>query len=186
MHTVREIAYVVFFVWLFIDAMVVFRLKSSESENRDRQSLRLLMIGNPIAYAISIALAYGRAGAMDSVPLQVTGLVILVIGIAIRTAAIMQLGRLHTPNVAVRTDHQLKQTGLYRRIRHPSYLGALLGFLGFALALGNWWSVVVMMGITTFIYLYRIREEDAALAAAFGESYRQYAARTKRLIPWVY
>jgi protein-S-isoprenylcysteine O-methyltransferase len=104
----------------------------------------------------------------------------------VRSAAIVQLGRFHTPNVAVRADHQLRVTGLYRLVRHPSYLGALIAYLGFSLALGNWLSVVVIMSITTPLYLYRIHEEDAALLAAFGDPYRAYCARTKRLIPWVF
>jgi protein-S-isoprenylcysteine O-methyltransferase len=186
MTNVRDIALIVFFLWLFIDAIVVFRLKTGKAENRDRRSLKLLMIGGPLAYAVSIALAFTSFGAIHWPPLQIAGLAVMGIGMAVRSTAILQLGRFHTPNVAVRVDHQLRETGLYRYVRHPSYLGALIAFLGFALALGNWLSVVVMMCATTCIYLYRIYEEDAALAAAFGEDYRRYSLRTKRLIPWVY
>jgi protein-S-isoprenylcysteine O-methyltransferase len=113
-------------------------------------------------------------------------MVMMAIGIVVRFTAVAQLGRFHTPNVAIREDHRLIETGLYRLVRHPSYLGALIAFLGFSLALGNWLSVAAMMGITPWLYLYRIREEDAALLAAFGEPYRAYCQRTKRLIPWLY
>ena len=40
--------------------------------------------------------------------------------------------------------------------------------------------------VTPAIYLYRIREEEAALASAFGDTYREYCRHTKRLIPWLY
>ncbi|WP_266183258.1 methyltransferase family protein [Dyella humicola] len=186
MNLVHSIALVVFFVWLTIDAIVVFRLKTGEAENRDQSSLKLLMIGGPMAYALSIGLSYGSTGALHSVAMQIAGLVVLGVGIAVRSLAIFQLGRFHTPNVAIRSDHQLKEEGLYAHVRHPSYLGAMIAFLGFTLALGNWLSVIVMMSMTTCLYLYRIKEEDAALAAAFGEAFHRYAARTKRLIPWIY
>lgn len=186
MTIVRDMALAVFFLWVFVDGVVVFRHKTDKVENRDRFSLILLMLGGPLAYAISISLAFSTIGTMHWVALQVAGLVVMGIGIVVRSIAIVQLGRLHTPNVAVRNDHQLKETGLYRHVRHPSYLGALIAFLGFSLALGNWLSVVVMMGMTSCIYLYRIHEEDAALSAAFGEAYRGYCQRTKRLIPWLY
>lgn len=186
MNTVRNIALVVFFVWLMMDAVVVFRLKTGAAENRDQSSLKALMIGGPVVYALSIALSYGDRGALHAVALQVAGLVVLGVGIAVRSLAISQLGRFHTPNVAIRSDHQLKEEGLYAHVRHPSYLGAMIAFLGFALALGNWLSVLVMMSLMTCLYLYRIKEEEAALEAAFGEAFLQYAARTKRLIPGIY
>ena len=182
----RDVAIILFFLWLFVDAIVVFRHKTDKVENRDHFSLTLLMIGGPLAWSISIALAFSDMGTIQWTALQIAGLVVMGIGIAVRSTAIIQLGRFHTPNVAVRSDHQLKQTGLYRYVRHPSYLGALIAFLGFGFALGNWLSVVVMMAITPCIYLYRIHEEDAALSAELGEAYRQYCVRTKRLIPWVY
>jgi protein-S-isoprenylcysteine O-methyltransferase len=182
----RNIAIIALFLWIFVDAIVVFRHKTDEVENRDHSSLKLLMIGGPLAWSISIALAFSTMGTIHWVALQIAGLAVMGIGIVVRSTAIIQLGRFHTPNVAVRSDHQLKQTGLYRYVRHPSYLGALIAFLGFGFALGNWLSVLVMMVITPCIYLYRIREEDAALSAELGEAYRQYCLRTKRLIPWLY
>jgi len=186
MNMVRSLGLVVFFAWLMIDVIVVFRLKTGSAENRDHRSLKLLMIGGPVVYATCIALSYGTMGAMHSVSLQWIGVAIMVIGIAVRSLAIAQLGRFHTPNVAIRSDHQLKAEGMYAYVRHPSYLGAMIAFFGFALSLGNWLSVIVMMSLTTCLYLYRIKEEEAALADAFGDAFRQYAARTKRLIPWVY
>ena len=169
MSTLRTAAIAILFLWMFADSFVVFGYKTSAAENRERFSLKMLLVG-----------------AMHSTAVQLVGFVVMATGIIVRTTAIAQLGRFHTPNVAVRTDHQLRTTGLYRLVRHPSYLGALVAYLGFSLALGNWLSVAVIMGITTPLYLYRIHEEDAALLAAFGEPYRAYCTRTKRLIPWVF
>ena len=184
--TLRTAAIAILFLWMFADSFVVFRHKTSAAENRDRFSLKLLLIGGMLTLWFGIGLAYSPIGAMRSTAAQMIGFVLLAIGIAVRTTAIAQLGRFHTPNVAVRADHQLRVTGLYRFVRHPSYLGALIAYLGFSLALGNWLSAAVIMTITTPLYLYRIHEEDAALLAAFGEPYRAYCARTRRLVPWVY
>lgn len=186
MTILRNVAIAVLLLWMCVDNVVVFRHTTGAAENRDRFSLILLMIGSVLALWISIGLAFSTIGTMHSVALQVAGLVVMGIGISVRSTAIAQLGRFHTPNVAVRTDHQLKETGLYRLVRHPSYLGALIAYLGFSLALGNWLSVVVIMGIMPCMYLYRIHEEDAAMLAAFGDAYRAYCVRTKRLIPWLY
>jgi protein-S-isoprenylcysteine O-methyltransferase len=186
MTMLRDIAIAVFFLWMFVDSVFVFRHATGAAENRDRSSLKVIMVGSLVTLWASIGLAFGTIGTTHSVVAQVAGLVVMGIGISVRSTAIAQLGRFHTPNVAVRTDHQLKVTGLYRLVRHPSYLGALIAYLGFGLALGNWLSVVVIMGVVPCIYLYRIHEEDAAMLLAFGDAYRAYCARTKRLIPWVY
>jgi protein-S-isoprenylcysteine O-methyltransferase len=186
MADLRYSAIISLFAWMVIDSVFVFRHKTGKAENRDRFSLLLLILGGPVALWISIGLAFSSIGALHSLALQVVGLIVMAIGITVRSTAIVQLGRFHTPNVAVRADHQLRSTGLYRLVRHPSYLGALIAYLGFGLALGNWASVLVLMALVPGLYLYRIHEEDAALLAAFGDAYRAYCVQTKRLIPWVY
>ena len=187
MPMLRNAAVAVFFLWMFVDGALVFRHQTTTAENRDRHSLRLLMIGNLIAWALGIGLAYGSVGGMrPAVPLQVAGFILMGVGIALRSVAIAQLGRFHTPNVAVLQDHRVIDTGLYRHVRHPSYLGALIVFLGFSLALANGLSLGIIMGAALVIYPYRIREEEAALTAALGERYRAYCRRTWRLLPGVY
>jgi protein-S-isoprenylcysteine O-methyltransferase len=165
---------------------VVFRHRTGAAENRDKSSLRVLMTLGPIIWCLGIGLSFSSIGSLHWLALQMAGLSLMAIGIVVRSTAIFQLGRFHTPNVAIRADHRLLDTGLYAYVRHPSYLGALIAFFGLSLAINNWLSVVAIMAVTPLIYLYRMHEEDAALLAAFGDSYRAYCQRTKRLIPWVY
>lgn len=186
MPILRDIAIAILFGWISIDAIVVFRRRSGRAENRDRSSLRLLMIAGPLIWMVSIGLAFTPIGAFQFPAGQVIGLLVMVFGIVLRSTAIAQLGRFHTPNVAVLADHQVKATGLYRHVRHPSYLGALIGFAGFGLALGNWLSLLLIVLVTPAIYLHRIREEEIALTEGLGDAYREYCRHTKRLIPGVY
>jgi protein-S-isoprenylcysteine O-methyltransferase len=183
----RTIALVVFVAWLAIDGLVIFRRKSGAAENRDRFSLRVVVAANMLGWALGTWLAYKPIGAIQpAVPAQIAGLAMLGLGIAIRSLAIAQLGRFHTPNVAVLADHEVMDRGLYRHIRHPSYLGALIAFFGFGLALGNWLSLLTIMLLSIAAYLFRIHEEEAALGAALGERYAGYCRRTKKLIPGIY
>ena len=186
MPNLRAIAIGVFFAWIFIDGIAVFRLRTGAAENRDKASMKVLMVANMLTWWFCIAWSFRATGAMDRPELQWLGLGLLALGIAIRSTAIVQLGRFHTPNVAILGDHQLLETGLYRHVRHPSYLGALVAFVGFGLALGNWISLAAVVVVMPATYLFRMHEEDAALLSAFGDSYRAYCQRTKRLIPWIY
>jgi protein-S-isoprenylcysteine O-methyltransferase len=107
-------------------------------------------------------------------------------GLALRWYAIIYLGRFFTVNVAIAADHQLIDTGPYRRLRHPAYTGALLAFLGLALCAQNWASLAVIVIGTTAAFSYRMQVEEVALTGAFGDRYRQYMQRTWRLVPGLY
>ena len=114
------------------------------------------------------------------------GIALTLVGLAIRWYSIIYLGRYFTVNVAIATDHKLIDTGPYRAVRHPSYTGALLAFLGLAICMQNWASLLILMTGTTVAFLYRMRVEERALTGAFGDRYRQYQQRTARLIPGMY
>jgi protein-S-isoprenylcysteine O-methyltransferase len=77
-------------------------------------------------------------------------------------------------------------SGPYRFVRHPSYTGALIAFVGFGLCLGNWLSLLLITLPISAAFLWRIRVEERALLEALGDNYRAYMERTKRLLPFVY
>jgi protein-S-isoprenylcysteine O-methyltransferase len=114
------------------------------------------------------------------------GIALTLVGLAIRWYSIIYLGRYFTVNVAIATDHKLIDTGPYRTVRHPSYSGALLAFLGLAVCMQNWAALLILITGTTAAFLYRMRVEERALTGAFGDRYRQYQQRTARLIPGMY
>ncbi|WP_062317232.1 methyltransferase family protein [Demequina maris] len=76
--------------------------------------------------------------------------------------------------------------GLFRRTMHPNYLGDTVLFLGFAMAAGGWWPLLVpaLMAVT-FVYVH-IPRLDAYLEDRYGDDFRAYAVRTKRFIPGVW
>lgn len=107
-------------------------------------------------------------------------------GLALRWYAILYLGRFFTVNVAIHSRHEVVDTGPYRLIRHPSYSGALIAFLGLALCLGNWLSLALVMLPIVWAFGRRIAVEENALASALGSPYVNYMRRTKRLAPYLY
>ncbi len=114
------------------------------------------------------------------------GIALILIGIAIRATAILTLRRYFTVQVTIQESHELVDRGLYRFIRHPSYTGALVSFIGLGFAFGSWLSLAIIVVAALIGFGYRIRVEEAALVQHFGDRYRQYAARTRRLIPGIY
>jgi protein-S-isoprenylcysteine O-methyltransferase Ste14 len=51
---------------------------------------------------------------------------------------------------------------------------------------GNWLSLASLVLFPLIGFIYRIRVEEAALAATLGEAYTSYATGRKRLIPFVW
>ena len=111
---------------------------------------------------------------------------ILVLGLAVRAMAILTLGKAFSANVAMRTGQKLQRSGLYRLVRHPSYLGLELILLALALHSRTWACFAVVLIPPTLAVLYRIHVEEAILRTAFGPEYEDYSRTTKRLIPGIY
>jgi len=113
----------------------------------------------------------------------VIGVVVLAAGVALRTWAILTLGRLFKFVVVIQDGHQVVASGPYRLLRHPSYTGALVAFLGAGIALDSWLSALALVFFPLLAILVRIRVEEAELATALGPEYTLYASRTRRLVP---
>jgi protein-S-isoprenylcysteine O-methyltransferase Ste14 len=153
----------------------------------DKGSLWLLYILIAVGYALSFSIGSTRIGRIyDWDTFFAIGVVLIVIGLTIRILSILTLKQHFTYSVATIEDHELIETGLYKSIRHPGYLGQLLIFIGIATSLSNWLSIVLMMIPIAIGYIYRMRIEERFMTEQMGESYLNYKNRTKRLIPMIY
>ena len=158
------------------------------TEGRDRGSFGLLWVTFPVAIVLGFMLQDVSATRLPFAPALGAAITfgLLIAGLSLRIAAIVVLGRFFTVNVAVHEDHQVVRAGPYRYIRHPSYTGALIAFLGVALLPGNALSLLVIMVPITLVFLYRIRVEEAGLRDGLGGAYVEYCRHTRRLIPGIY
>jgi protein-S-isoprenylcysteine O-methyltransferase Ste14 len=116
----------------------------------------------------------------------VIGSVLVLIGLIIRVTSIMKLKQQFTYTVTRIENHELIETGLYKVIRHPGYLGQIIIFLGISICLSNWLSVLFMIIPVLAGYLHRINIEEKFMAEQMGQKYFDYQKRTKRLIPMIY
>jgi protein-S-isoprenylcysteine O-methyltransferase len=166
---------------------VVKRSNSASSAVADRGSMRTLWMAITLGVGLAIAaqwLPFARLHA--SAPLlRILALVCILAGLALRWVAIVTLGRLFTVDVAIQADHRVVQAGPYRFVRHPSYSGLLLAFVGLGFFFANWVSLVVLLVPITVAVMNRITKEEHALHAALGAQYAEYCSRTKRLIPGI-
>ena len=107
-------------------------------------------------------------------------------GLVLRWWAIITLGRFFTVDVTIEQDHELVERGPFRWVRHPSYTGVLVAFIGWALTWRNWAIMAVVLVPIFVAFWRRMNVEEDALRAALGQRYAEYMKRTKRLLPFIY
>ncbi len=166
----------------------IFKRAKSSSTARDEGSIGLLwtvIVLSIIASSFAMV-RFGGARSQALIDLRAWWFVLCVAGIALRWWAIIHLGRFFTVNVAIAADHRVIDDGPYRFVRHPSYTGALLSFVGLGLTTGNWIAAALLVVPISAAFLRRKEIEERALVSALGEPYRVYSARTKRLVPFLY
>jgi protein-S-isoprenylcysteine O-methyltransferase Ste14 len=114
------------------------------------------------------------------------GVILFVAGGALRLWPVFVLGGRFSGLVAIQQGHTLVTTGVYSVIRHPSYLGLLVGTLGRGLTFRSVIGVVLTAMIVP-VLVARIRSEENLLRQHFGAEYEAYCSRTPwRLMPRVY
>jgi protein-S-isoprenylcysteine O-methyltransferase len=114
------------------------------------------------------------------------GVAVLVGGLALRLWSQAVLGRYYTTTLRHAADQPVLASGPYRLLRHPGYSGMLFAWLGAGLATANWAAALAIALLMVVAYSYRIAAEEAMLLGAFGDRYKEYMARTWRLLPFVY
>jgi protein-S-isoprenylcysteine O-methyltransferase Ste14 len=122
---------------------------------------------------------------LDGDTVRWLGVGLFAAGGVLRIWPVFVLGRRFSGLVAIQPGHTLVTTGIYRVIRHPSYLGLLVNSVGWALTFRSAVGVL-LTALMVLPLLARIRAEETLLRTQFGAEYDAYRARTSRLIPGLY
>jgi protein-S-isoprenylcysteine O-methyltransferase Ste14 len=117
--------------------------------------------------------------------LNVIGLALFTPGIIIYLAARLTMGRFFSKRLNLIEGHKLVTHGVYKYVRHPSYTGSILFWLGLTLLFNSLLGFAAMLPLVILI-LIRIPFEEKMLINRFGLHYIEYVKRTKKLIPYVY
>ena len=114
------------------------------------------------------------------------GVVLMATGVAIRVVAMRTLGKFFTRTLQIREGHHVVSDGIYRRVRHPGYLGDIVLFVGSGIATSNVITTVLILCMFITAYVRRIAVEERMLTDQLGKEYSDYKGKTWKLIPFVY
>jgi protein-S-isoprenylcysteine O-methyltransferase Ste14 len=179
-------------VYLFSEVLLTAtrRSRSRTGTKQDKSTLGVIWIVIMVSIAVGVYVAHSTSLRAFALPygqaFVYAGVFLFVVGLLLRWWAIITLGRFFTVDVTIEKDHELVERGPFRVMRHPSYTGVLLAFVGFALTLGNWAALLVILVPIFAAFIRRMNVEEEALSKALGSRYVDYMRRTKRLVPFVY
>jgi protein-S-isoprenylcysteine O-methyltransferase Ste14 len=160
----------------------------SPGEREDRGNRWVLAAFGVIGLLLAYLPAYTdrmEVWTLDGDAVRWLGVVLFAAGGALRIWPVFVLGRRFSGLVAIQPGHTLVTRGVYGVIRHPSYLGLLVGSLGWALAFRSGVGVL-LTALTIPPLVARIRAEERLLHTQFGDEYDAYRSRTSRLLPGIY
>jgi len=118
--------------------------------------------------------------ALVNTPLRLAGLPIVLIGLLIGFSGLFQIRRANTtlnPHGSVTT---VVTSGIYRFTRNPMYLGFMLMVIGFPLANGTLWGLILAPFFILTMNRLVIEKEEAYLEKKFGEPYTSFKRRVRR------
>lgn len=114
--------------------------------------------------------------------LDILGMVLMIAGIAIVLISLLSLGAALTATPVPQESAALRTRGIYSLVRHPVYTGILVAALGFTLAVGSLWQVLLWVALAAFFYG-KAFWEDRLLAEKHGVAWFDYADHVSGFIP---
>jgi len=152
---------------------------------------KLILGLSTLTYLINIVIAGLDSGRFQWTPkfhwsIYLLGIVLTIIGQAIFLSARKE-NKFFSSVVRIQVDrgHTVCDTGIYKIVRHPGYLGMIISLSGFPLITGSLWSIITTV-IAVVLLIIRTCLEDESLKNELS-GYIEYMQKTKqRLIPKIW
>ena len=118
--------------------------------------------------------------------MELAGLLMILLGLSLRVWTRLTAGGMYSGYVHIRVQHVLVTDGPYRFVRHPGYAGFVVMALGLAIGYSSWIGLAAIPLLLLPGLGYRMRVEEHLLIDMFGDEYRLFSLKTKKLIPGIW
>ena len=153
----------------------------------NKKSLLVFRVLTPLAIVGSLIFYFYEIGAFDvNFYFLLLGTIISFFGIGLRWYAVISLSHAFRVNVSIVEGQELHTFGVYKHIRHPSYTGYILFYIGLGVTMCNYLSILILAFLPLITVLNRIKEEEKILVSHFKEEYEEYRKMSKKLIPFIF
>ncbi len=174
---------VAFSAWVLAEIInAILSRRNSKAKSQDKNSYWAVSVATWTAVISTFLVRQTGIGIFGG-DMQYLGIGIALLGVLVHEWAIFSLGRQFSVRVQIQDKATIVTKGPYRFIRHASYTGSLLTFVGFPLAIGTWLGAAFVLLVCVAAYNYRIRVEEEAMEKEFGPEYEEYRKKTWKLFP---
>ena len=178
-------------VWLGAEAYLILkdRARGKGTIGIDRRTRNYNTAATVLSLTLGLVLnwikvlPFGTSGASTIICI---GIGVMLLGLILRHWSIISLGKFFRTTIELEKGQKVIDNGPYRYIRHPSYAGIIVFFIGYGIVSKDWLCLGVAVCLPTASLIYRIQIEEKALAKGMGPDYVAYQKRTKKLLPGIW
>ena len=160
-----------------------------KGHSHDRGQDRMVLMATSVSALLAVACPWSDAAGWGVLPggalLRWVGLVLYTVGFALMVLAPMYLGKQFSIHVTLQEDHELITSGPFAVLRHPRYAGCVYWGFGLPMIFASLPGLLLAV-VYAALFLWRIHDEERLLDEHFQQKWRAYAARTRRLVPFIY
>jgi isoprenylcysteine carboxyl methyltransferase (ICMT) family protein YpbQ len=144
------------------------RLRAQSAEEHGAGNTRLLALVHTVFYLAAFFEGWWRGSQLDT--LARLGIVLYAFAMLALFYVIHELGNLWTIRVLIAPDHTLKQSRLFRTVRHPNYyLNVLPELVALALVMKAWWVLLILFPCYVAVLARRITIEEEVMRRRFSD-----------------
>jgi len=172
-------------IWIYAVVEMFFKLRYKTSPAEKRMDPTYFAVTIPALSILFVPIIFSITSKRQ--PSETTILLYLIIffaGISIRYLGLKEIRGLFSVKVELRNNHHVIDTGIYKHIRHPLYLGTIIMALSAIVYYVNISSIILMVLLLVGTAL-RIRKEETHLQNNLT-GYSDYMKKTKRLLPYLF
>lgn len=185
---IQYLAYLVVVVFFGMDFIIRKDRKAASIRRTedDKSSTIIIALTFLVIIICTEILKYFGIGGFDNVVIATVAFIFMLLGLGIRIYSMLKLKKSYTRTLLTTEQQELIRTGLYRTIRHPGYLGTILIWMFFGLAIENYIITIIGILLMVIAYSYRINNEEKMLLKQFGQDYQDYQKETWRIVPYIW
>jgi len=171
----------IYLCWLLAEAATTVRSSRTTEAATDRGTVNVYATFRLVTLVTAVFVANDWTGFRPWMPVAA---VVFTGSVVFRLWAIRTLGHFYSHRVRLVGEHRLITTGPYRLVRHPAYTGMAISHIAFVLLFLNPFSAGALVALLLPTLVVRIMIEEKVLLEI--PEYAEFAARRKRLIPFVW